>query len=464
MARYHRWGLVAAIVLSVLPASGPAQAQEEQGAWTGAHPSPRPNWAAESNQAFAELGWAVASAGDVNGDGFDDVIVGAAKYDTGRVDVGRAFIFHGSATGISRAPNWTALGSQENSQAGWSVATAGDVNGDGYDEVIVGAPYFGAEDEGRASLYYGSAAGSSPAPGWTVVGDKEYGLLGSAVGTAGDVNGDGYDDVIVGATSYSENDSYEGAAFVYMGSASGLGTLAAWRADGGGSYDSFGWAAGTGGDVNGDGYDDVIVGAGSYSNGEDYEGSAYVFHGSAAGLSTTPNWTTESNHGGAYYGSSVGTAGDVNGDGYGDVIVGGAGFNLQAGRANVYHGSAGGLSQVADWSADPGQPAVGFGYSVSTAGDVNGDGYADVIVGAPYYNKGRPQEGKAIVYHGSATGLSATIDWWAEGNQASAWLGWSVSTAGDVNGDARDDVIIGAKQYGHPQASEGIAVAYYGEL
>jgi hypothetical protein len=462
MARYHLWGLVAALVLSLVPASGPAHAQEE----LQARPSPRPNWSAESNRRLAQFGWSVASAGDVNGDGFADVIVGAPNYNNGTGEVGRAYVFHGSATGISRAANWTAEGSQENSDFGWSVATAGDVNGDGYDEVIVGEIYFGEEvgeeDVGRADLYYGSATGLSNVSGWSVVGDRRYGLVGSGVGTAGDVNGDGYDDVIVGAASYSDRERYEGAAFVYLGSATGLGTVAAWRADGPRRYASFGWAVGTAGDVNGDGYDDVIVGAGSYTNGQDYEGSAYVFHGSADGLSTSANWSAEGNRSGAYFGSSVGTAGDVNGDGYADVTAGAAGAGIV--RAYAYYGSAAGLSPVADWIHKSDQPTSGFGFSVRTAGDVNEDGYDELIVGGPYYADGEDQEGGVWVFDGSASGLSTDFTGAAESNQASAWFGWSASTAGDINGDGRDDVIIGAMQYGHPQLWEGIAVAYYGEL
>jgi hypothetical protein len=428
-----------------------------------AGPSPRPAWTAESNQEFSDFGYSVASAGDVNGDGFDDVIVGDTELYNGQAALGRAYVFHGSAAGLSRIANWTAAGSQEKSQAGWSVASAGDVNGDGYGEVIVGAPYFGEEegeeDVGRADLYYGSATGLSTAPGWSVVGDREYGLLGSGVGTAGDVNGDGYDDVIVGAAAYSDKGSYEGAAFVYLGSATGLSTVAAWRADGPGAYASFGWAAGTAGDVNGDGYDDVIVGAGSLSHGQYSEGGAYVYHGSAAGLSTSANWSVEGNRAFGYFGTSVGTAGDVNGDGYADVIAGAAGNVV---RAYAYYGSAAGLSPVADWIHRSDQFLSGFGFSVTTAGDVNGDGYDEVIVGAPYWTDGQDQEGGVWLFDGSASGLSTDFTWAAESNQASAWFGWSVSLAGDVNGDGYDDLMIGAPHYGHPQQSEGIAVTYYG--
>jgi hypothetical protein len=120
--------------------------------------STTPNWTAESNQDFAQFGLSVASAGDVNGDGFSDVIVGAYLFDNGETNEGRAFVYHGSASGLSTTPNWTAESNQANAQFGFSVASAGDVNGDGFSDVIVGAYGFsnGETDEGRAFVYYGN--------------------------------------------------------------------------------------------------------------------------------------------------------------------------------------------------------------------------------------------------------------------------------------------------------------------
>ena len=112
----------------------------------------------------------------------------------------------------------------------------------------------------------------------------------------------------------------------------------------------------------------------------------------------------------------VGTAGDVNGDGYADVVVGAHFYNYSyggatdAGRAFVYHGSATGLSATADWTAESDQGGALFGFPVGAAGDVNGDGYADAMVGAILYDNGQRDEGRAFVYHGSGAGLSAIAD------------------------------------------------------
>ncbi len=424
-------------------------------------------WTAESDQAGAEFGFSVGTAGDVNGDGYGDVIVGAYFYDNGQTDEGRAFVYHGGAAGLATTAAWTAESDQANAQFAFSVGTAGDVNGDGYADVIVGAPDYdaGQINEGRAFVYHGGAAGLAATAAWTAESDQFVAAFGRSVGTAGDVNGDGYADVIVGAPDYSAGQSDEGRAWVYHGGAAGLSTTAAWTAESNQFEALFGGSVGTAGDVNGDGYADVIVGARWFTNGQFNEGAAFVYHGGAAGLATTAAWTAESDQGSALFGYSVGTAGDVNGDGYADVIVGAPDYtNGQGseGRAFVYHGSAAGLAATSAWTAESNQASAQFGYSVGTAGDVNGDGYADVIVGARFYDNGQTDEGAAFVYHGSAAGLSGTAAWTAESDQVSALFGESVGTAGDVNGDGYADVIVGARWYDNGETNEGGAYVYYG--
>jgi hypothetical protein len=420
-------------------------------------------WTAESNQEAGRLGRSVGSAGDVNGDGYDDAIVGAYWYDNGQTDEGRAFVFHGSAQGLSANPDWTAEPDQERAFLGGSVGTAGDVNGDGYDDVIVGVAAYdnGQTDEGRALVYHGSATGLSDTPDWTAESGQTGGWFGRSVGTAGDVNGDGYDDVIVGAFTFDNGQADEGRAFLYHGSAAGLSTTPNWTAESDQASAWFGNSVGTAGDVNGDGFDDVIVGADWYDNGQTDEGRAFLYHGSAAGLNRAPAWTAETDQGSAHFALSVGTAADVNADGYADGIVGAYIYdNGQAseGRAFVYHGSAAGLSDTPDWRAESDRQGAWFGNSVGTAGDVNGDGFEDVIVGAPEHEIG----GRAFVYHGSSEGLSPTADWMADSNQAGDRFGVSVGTAGDVNGDGYDDRIVGAYGYDNGQVDEGRAYVWRG--
>jgi hypothetical protein len=182
-------------------------------------------------------------------------------------------------------------------------------------------------------------------------------------------------------------------------------------------------------------------------------------------LALSPAWTAESDQASALFGGSAGTAGDVNGDGYADVIVGAREFTngqTNEGRAYVYLGSSSGLAMAAAWTVESDQASALLGNSVGTAGDVNGDGYADVIVGTYLYDGGFTDEGRASVYLGSASGLSLTPAWTAGGGQATATLGFSVSTAGDVNGDGYADVIVGAPTYDNGQFDEGRAFVYYG--
>lgn len=421
----------------------------------------------ESNQASALLGSSVASAGDVNGDGFSDVIAGAYNYDSGQTDEGAAFVYHGAPTGLSLNSSWIGESNQSGSAYGYFVASAGDVNGDGYSDVIIGAYQFdgGNTNEGKAYVYHGSAGGLSLTANWTAEPDQDFASFGFCVASAGDVNGDGYGDVIVGAYLFANGEANEGKAFVYHGSASGLSATPNWTMEGNLVSARFGYSVSSAGDVNGDGYNDVIVGAYSYTNIESSEGRALVYHGSATGLSAVANWTAEPNQANALFGISVASAGDVNGDGFCDVIIGAINFdNVQTdeGRAFLYNGSATGLSAAPSWTAESNQTSALFGYPVASAGDVNGDGYADVIVGADRFDNGQPDEGRAFVFHGSATGLSTPPNWTAESNVANALFGNSVASAGDVNGDGYSDVVIGARFFTNGQLNEGRSYVYHG--
>ena len=146
--------------------------------------------------------------------------------------------------------------------------------------------------------------------------------LGISVSSAGDVNGDGYDDVIVGAHQFSNGENIEGVAFVYLGSETGLSTTPQVTLEGDVAEADFGWSVSGAGDVNGDGYDDVIVGSPNYSNGETAEGRVMIFPGSASGVLTTAIFDMESNQANAELGYSVSRAGDMNSDGFSDAAVG----------------------------------------------------------------------------------------------------------------------------------------------
>ena len=218
---------------------------------------------------------------------------------------------------------------------------------------------------------------------------------------------------------------------------------------GGATY--FGYSVSGAGDVNNDGYDDVIVGAHHYNSSV---GRAYIYYGGSA-MDNDVDVTMDGENDGDYFGISVSGAGDVNNDGFGDLIVGAELYSSNTGRAYIYYGGS-----SMDNSADVTMTGVGannyFGYSVSGAGDVNDDGYDDVIVGARGYNS---STGSVYIYYGSNS-MDNTPDITMTGAGTDNHFGLSVSGAGDVNNDTYDDVIVGA--YGYGVNNTGRAYIYYG--
>lgn len=437
--------------------------------------SSTPAWTVTGDVASAQFGVSVSTAGDVNGDGYADIIVGANGH-SGFAGVarGRAYVYLGSASGPALSEVWLADGAEDNGLYGVSVGTAGDVNGDGISDIIVGAlgQDAGGTDRGRAYVYSGYTTPLPSWTGWTGSGDELSGNYGCAVSSAGDVNGDGYSDAIVGACNHSAGGANRGRAYVYLGSANGTGTTPAWTASGDEDDAYFGYSVSTAGDVNGDGYSDIMVGAHQHDAGggtDTNRGRVYLYLGSPSGLSATPPWTASGDEDDALFGSSVSTVGDVNGDGYSDVVIGArghsGGLGGNTGRAYVYLGSNSGLSLGPIWTGTGDEIGALYGDSVASAGDVNRDGYSDVMVSASLHNAGGTGRGRAYVYFGSASGPSTNASWTASGDEDLAYFGHSAASAGDVNGDGYSDLIIGA--YGHDSgaganANRGRAYIYYG--
>jgi len=319
----------------------------------------------------------------------------------------------------------------------------GDLNGDGRADLLIANREFEVvagsySPEGAVFVYLGSLAGLPQQPDFTLVGPEPGGRFGSSLAGGGDINGDGYDDFLVGSDNRLPDPDRRRAVRVFYGSSNGPVATPVLLGETSDDDDDFGTVLALAGDMDGDGYDDALI------LGPD---GAQTHHGSAGGLESSPRTILP------VATTSLAGAGDVNGDGYADVVVGDKRFDAIAafeGRFLVYHGSPSGLSTEPD-RVVPGRESHGqLGTVVASAGDVNHDGYDDVLVSAPRHslNKfGGRWEGAVHVHLGSAAGLSAYPDWTRYGEHSQARMGEWLA-AGDVDGDGFDDVVYVAPYWG----------------
>lgn len=419
-------------------------------------------WRLENDASAGQFGQALA-AGDVNGDGLSDVVVGARVYPKPYWRAGGVFLFPGAADGLPTTPVWRAEGTEPEQRFAETVA-CGDFNGDGFADVLVGS-WMHRNRRGQVWLFYGARKGPSTQADWHVEGEVEGLCLGYAVCAAGDLNGDGFDDAAVGAAYYSEVDRREGRVYVWYGSPAGLKREADWIFLSPRKGTSLGAAVAAAGDVNGDGYDDLLVGEPAYylrDRKTGYltaTGRVLVFHGRRPGLTSQPASTFVSpQRMGSYFGRTLGGAGDVNGDGYADVLVGAYKADethREEGKVFLFLGSADGLKSVPDWIARGNAPDGLFGTTLSAAGDVDRDGFADVVVGSTWFAGPGTNWVRAWLFRGCAQGLRTAPDWMVENDVASAEPGVTVRGLGDVNGDGYADVGVAPWLHKSPQNREG---------
>jgi PKD repeat protein len=381
-----------------------------------------------------QFGNSVSSAGDVNKDGFDDLIVGSWTSDANGGDAGRAYVFLGGSS-PSSSPALILNGQSFNDNFGTSVSGGADVNGDGYDDVIVGAWKNDAaiNDAGRAYIYFGGPSLDGAADVVLTGAVVSSGWFGVSVSMAGDVNKDGFADVIVGAAG-------AGRAYVYFGGPS-MDSVADLILTG--SAPGYGWSVSGAGDVNADGYDDVIVG--DYANGAGgiQAGRAFVYFGGST-PDNVADWVLTGTPG-ERLGIHVASAGKVNGDDYGDILIG-ADYNsaggTRAGRAYLFHGGPA-PDTTPDLILTGDLAEGGFGAELSSAGDVNADGYDDLFVSAWLHDGPGIDAGKAYVFLGGPNADNVP-DFTFSGDAPGDRFGQAVASVGDMDGDGGVDLVVGA--------------------
>ncbi|MFN3940173.1 MAG: FG-GAP-like repeat-containing protein, partial [Chitinophagales bacterium] len=382
---------------------------------------------------------------------------------------GKLYLFYGSADGLSAEPVWSFEPNETLNITGFDVS-GGDINGDGYSDIAAGCLQWSNDqvEEGRIILFYGSASGLNDTPDWIFEGDQDNGLMGSSVALAGDINADGYNDLFVAAKMYDNGETDEGKTWMFWGSAEGpVGPVWSWEPDAANAISGF--PVRYAGDVNGDGFDDVIIGANNHSTYLIEDGLAVAFYGSADGLSDAPDWTKTGGQAKCAFGHFVDGAGDVNGDGYDDVIVSAILYeddvaDWAEGWVFAFYGSATGLSETASWSSQGNNIMAQYGYHIAGAGDVNGDGFSDVVIGAKYWTEDFEAEGATFLFFGSESGLETDYCWKQKGGQANGYLGKTVGgDGGDYNNDGFDDFLVSAYRYTNIYPSDGMVYCIYGK-
>jgi ankyrin repeat protein/transglutaminase-like putative cysteine protease len=397
----------------------------------------------------SRLGQTITLGKDINGDGYDDMIIGAPRF---KKDKGRVYVYCGGENPTFGAPDLTLTGEDIDSRFGHTIEMA-DFNNDNYADVAIGAPGYNFW-QGRAYIYYGGPDFDATAD---KVFDGERGTTG-AFGkvAAGDMNNDGCADLLVSALWF---DSKRGRAYLFYGAPGRhMDTVCDLTFDGENPNDEFGRPPPAVGDVDGDHCDDVIIGTRDYPSGKEH-GRAYLYYG-AEGTSMdnicdlTFNHQTPNDEF-----ATIVDIFDIDSDGFGDIIITARRSDHYRGQVYLYWGSdRKSMDTTYDkcFTGEDNAPMLG---SV-TCGDVNNDGYGDLLLGGLNYPNGN-LKGRAYLYYGNTKGLvDTTCDLTFSGENDADRFGFG-SAIGDINGDNFADVLIGARTF-KSNSFQGRAYLYYG--
>ena len=422
-----------------------ANSQAASGSVVFSHPNP---------QAGAEFGSSMAFVGDINGDGVPDLLVGAPKQDVGgNIDQGQAYLLSGATGALLRTLDNPFP--QPGAKFGAAVASAGDFDNDGKNDLLIGAPEqdVGLCQIGDTTgcsvgqaFVFSSATGallrtlSHPIP-------HSSSFFGSVVASIGDINGDSIPDFVVGVPGNGLGVFVASYVFVFSGAdGSVLLTLNDPNSleveDERGS--TFGSVVVSLDDVNGDGKPDILVGDGQQDAGGNIDqGQVHIFSGATGALIRTINHPDPQAE--AFFGASAVLIADISGDGVGDIVVGAprqdVGANPDQGRVYVFNGVTGGLLLTLNDPAP--QFAANFGYAVAGMGDLNGDTIPDLLVGAPGQTAdGNSGQGQAFIFSGANGSLLFTLN--DPLPQRDANFGRSVTSGGDLDGDGKFDPLVAA--------------------
>jgi len=413
-------------------------------------------------QAGDEFGCWVASAGDLDGDGFADLAVGAHFFNVGLDTAAGAVFLFGGGLPPGAPPVARLDGQSKNEHFGECIAGGGDIDGDGRPDLAVGAPLRNAgalSAAGAVDVFRGGTA--MPLVSWTTLhGEAADDWFGQSV-AVGDLDGDGKAELVVGAPYNDRNGSAAGAVFIFHGASQPPLTL--WKVlVGEAPNDQFGWSVACPGDMDGDGYGDVVVGARLHSViGKIAAGRAYLFRGGPSmDAIADGSWTGEAAN--DWFGHAVAAVGDVDGGGRPDVLVG-APYNDR-------NGSASGAAYLFRGELPPGSAPsaiyVGetanaqFGWALGGGGDVDGDGHPDVVVGARFQASGLVSAAGRIYAFRGGSPLSTVPFGTADGEAADDWLGQSVTIGPGVFDPGRSSLIAGAPLNDHAGSASGRVYAW----